>query len=303
MAGVLRYAGPQSTPKQALSDQTLPFLKEDQFTDTVLVVEGRKMYINRALLGYASPYFKKMLENAHRSVSSEKKSKAEIRISEKNFPDFIDMLAFLHPGVCRDLTEKMALRLLPLSHEYQMFALKERCEKVLISALKKTKLTDVKGPPQQRNRRDNTPEILLKCIKAADKGMSKAVLTYCLKMFANPGIPLKDLKSSQEISDNTKSKIFESRMDNAAHKLNRVANELDREKHEKEMLKKQLTDKYIAHDRTAFGAGLPGRVLNRSSAYTIPKTDPTQLQCKISHMSFNNRKQTQHIVNDINTLR
>lgn len=106
MAGVLRYAGPQSTPNKALSEQTLPFLKEDQFTDTVLVVEGRKMYINRALLGYASPYFQKMLENAHRSVSSEKKSKAEIRISEKNFPDFVDMLAFLHPGICRDLTGK-----------------------------------------------------------------------------------------------------------------------------------------------------------------------------------------------------
>jgi hypothetical protein len=72
----------------------------------------------------------------------------------------------------------------------------------------------------------------------------------------NPEIPLKDLKSSMEISDHTKSKIFENRMDNAAYKLNRVANELDREKHEKEMLKKKLTEKYVAHNRTAFGSFL-----------------------------------------------
>lgn len=104
MTGVLSYAGPHTTPKQTLTEKALPFLKEDQFTDTVLVVEGRKIYLNRALLGYASPYFHRMLDTAHRSAISEKKSKAEIRISEKNYSDFVDMIAFLHPGVCRDLT-------------------------------------------------------------------------------------------------------------------------------------------------------------------------------------------------------
>jgi hypothetical protein len=45
--------------------KTLPFLKEDTFTDTILVVEGRKIYIHRSLLGYASPYFTKLLNTAH----------------------------------------------------------------------------------------------------------------------------------------------------------------------------------------------------------------------------------------------
>lgn len=153
----------------------------------------------------------------------------------------------------------MALRLLPLSHEFQMFALKDRCEKVLVTALKNTNFATVKGPPQQRNRRDNTPEILLKCIKAADNDVSTTVLATCLRMFANPQIPLKDLKTSSDISPTTKSKIFESRMDNAAYKINKVANELDREKHEKEMLKKQLKDKFPAQQKhAAFGYALSG---------------------------------------------
>jgi len=201
----------------------------------------------------------------------------------------------------------MALRLLPLSHEYQMAALKERCEKVLVTALRKTKISDIKGPPQQRNRRDNTPEILLKCIKAADKGSSKAVLKQCLRMFVNPEIPLKDLKSSMDISDHTKSKIFENRMDNAAYKLNRVANELDREKHEKEMLKKQLTEKYVAHNRTAFGAGTADRDVDKSMMeHRIAKSIPSiHSQHYSTHNRHRERKQitVQHKVNTINTPR
>lgn len=110
MSGALTYSGLQTAPKKSLEEQKLPFLKEDQYTDTVLLVEGKKLYLNRALLGFSSPYFEKMLENAHKSKVAEKKSKAEIRISEKNYPDIVDMLAFFHPGVCRELTGKICLR-------------------------------------------------------------------------------------------------------------------------------------------------------------------------------------------------
>ena len=184
-----------------------------------------------------------------------------------------------------------------------MEALKDRCEKVLISALKKTKLTDVKGPPQQRNRRDNTPEILLKCIKAADKGASEPVLKCCLKMFTNPEVPLKDLKSSPEISDYTKSKIFETRMDMAAQKINRYSNELDRQRHEKEQLKKQLKDKYLAsQSRTAFGHGDKGvdKSIEQMTSRSIPSGHSHHLQ---SHRRYNERKQIQHMVNTLNTPR
>lgn len=86
--------------------QTLPFLKEDTFTDTILVVEGRKIYTHRSLLGYASPYFTKLLNNAHSAALSEKKSKAELKIADRNYADFVDMFSFFHPGVCRELNGK-----------------------------------------------------------------------------------------------------------------------------------------------------------------------------------------------------
>lgn len=86
--------------------QTLPFLKEDTFTDTILVIEGRKIYIHRSLLGYASPYFTKLLNNAHSAALSEKKSKAELKIADRNYADFVDMFSFFHPGVCRELNGK-----------------------------------------------------------------------------------------------------------------------------------------------------------------------------------------------------
>lgn len=133
-----------------------------------------------------------------------------------------------------------------------MAALKDRCERLLVCVLKKTPMSNraSKGPPTLKNRKDNTPEILLKCIRAADQGNSKVLLDQCIKMFSNPEIALKDLKSTNDISDTTKSKIFETRMDAASNKLSRMANELDREKHEKEMLKKQLSDRFVKKNPT-----------------------------------------------------
>lgn len=82
----------------------LPFLKEDQFTDTILVLEGKKLYINRCILGYASPYFQKLLDSAHKAAIADKKSKAEVKISNKSYLDFVDLLTYLHPGTGSDVT-------------------------------------------------------------------------------------------------------------------------------------------------------------------------------------------------------
>lgn len=82
----------------------LPFLKEDQFTDTILVLEGKKLYINRCILGYASPYFQRLLDSAHKAAIADKKSKAEVKISNKSYTDFVDLLTYLHPGTGSDVT-------------------------------------------------------------------------------------------------------------------------------------------------------------------------------------------------------
>lgn len=105
----------------------------------------------------------------------------------------------------------MAIRLLPLANEYEMASLKEKCEKVLIGSLRKTPATPnvSKGSTTFRHGKDNAPELLLKCIKSADAGSSKALLEECIRIFSYQDIPLKDLKASTEISDHVKARIYE----------------------------------------------------------------------------------------------
>ena len=139
----------------------------------------------------------------------------------------------------------MALRLLPLAHEYEMIPLKEKCEKVLVGSLRKSPTAPKasKGPPAYKHRKDNAPEMLLKCIKSADAGFSKPLLEECVRIFSNPDIPLKDLKASTEISDQVKARIYENRMDNTSNKMSKLAHELERERSEKEKLRTQLNDR------------------------------------------------------------
>ena len=169
-------------------------------------------------------------------------------------------------------SEKTAIRLLPLAEEYEMSALKKRCELVLVNYLKKNSSmfsSNSKGPPTQRFRRDNAPEILLKCTKAADRGNSKVVLDQCLKVFANPEIPLKDLKTNNEISDQIKAKIFETRVDTTSNKLSRVFGELEKEKHENSLLKRQLNERYNVQK-----PGVRMSIMSSDDGHPIPSSVP-----------------------------
>lgn len=156
-----------------------------------------------------------------------------------------------------------------------MLPLKKRCESVLVNYLKKNSAmfsTASKGPPTQRFRCDNAPDILLKCTKAADKGNSKVVLEQCLKVFANPDIPLKDLKTNPEISDQIKAKIFETRVDTTSNKLSKVFGELEKEKHENHILKKQLNDRY--HIIQKAGVRMSIITSDDDKAHPVPSSVP-----------------------------
>jgi hypothetical protein len=83
---------------------SVPFLKEDVYTDTILVVEGKKLYINRCILGYASPHFQKLLDSANKAAVADKKTKAEVKISDKTYSDIVELLTYLHPGTSTDVT-------------------------------------------------------------------------------------------------------------------------------------------------------------------------------------------------------
>lgn len=99
------YAFGSKVASSSSESTTLPFLMDSIYTDTVLVVEGKRFYIHRSLLGYASEYFQKLFANAH-AASGEKslRVKPEVVIKDKSYNDFLELLAFFHPGVIRDLT-------------------------------------------------------------------------------------------------------------------------------------------------------------------------------------------------------
>lgn len=77
-------------------DAGLPFLKEDEYTNVVLVVEGKKLYINSSILGYPSPYFDKLFSNGNGK-------KSEYKIEGKSYSDFVDLLGYLHPSCGKEL--------------------------------------------------------------------------------------------------------------------------------------------------------------------------------------------------------
>lgn len=99
------YAFGSKVASTSSESTTLPFLMDSIYTDTVLVVEGKRFYIHRSLLGYASEYFQKLFATAH-AASGEKslRVKPEVVIKDKSYSDILELLAFYHPGVIRDLT-------------------------------------------------------------------------------------------------------------------------------------------------------------------------------------------------------
>lgn len=50
-------------------ETSLPFHTEDEFTDVILVVEGRQLFTNRSLLAFASPVFSCMFTAEFREKS------------------------------------------------------------------------------------------------------------------------------------------------------------------------------------------------------------------------------------------
>lgn len=236
-----------------------PFFKEDGYTDIILVIQGRRLYINGCLLGYPSPHFRRLFNNAKKSVDTSpeksdtkkpekterKRKPVELKINEKEYEDFVELLAFLHPSVCKDLTERTALRLMPLAEEYRMSCLKERCENLLHSSLKRLSInssTVPKGTPVYKNRKDNAPELLLYCTIAADVANSKTLLEHCIRLWSNPNVPIKDLKASPDISDPIKARIYENRMMHESKKMKNMSSQLEKERNQNEMLQKQLLD-------------------------------------------------------------
>lgn len=233
-----KHSVPAESKKGGGKQSSLPFLKQDSYTDLVLVVEDKKLYLNRSLLGCASTYFNQVLsEHQH---DKKKTDTMELQIVGNVYQEFVDLLSVLHPAVNKDLNERTALRLLPLLEEYKMDVMKDKCEKVLMSSLKKLPL-DAKPVVTSsfKNKKDDPADILVKYMKVAESGNSKNVLDQCVKMFSESDVSLDELKASPHVSHRIKAQVFQNRMDSTLEKLSKVEAELEQEKQENEALRKR----------------------------------------------------------------
>lgn len=81
--------------------QGFPFLREDEYTNLILVVEGRRLYTNRCILAYASPVFARRFE-----TECKDKERPELKLMDKKYTDIVELLAYLYPGINKRLNGK-----------------------------------------------------------------------------------------------------------------------------------------------------------------------------------------------------
>ncbi|CAL2047075.1 unnamed protein product [Caenorhabditis brenneri] len=93
-----------------LSVSEKAFAKSDK-TDAILVVDGKKLNVNKALLSYHSDYFT--------ALFNKKKSMKEIEIKDVKFEDFATLLSLVHDKPL-PINSGNAMNLLKLANRFQM---------------------------------------------------------------------------------------------------------------------------------------------------------------------------------------
>ncbi|EFP08756.1 hypothetical protein CRE_19722 [Caenorhabditis remanei] len=96
-------------------------------TDAILVVQGKKLHVNKALLSCHSDYFDTLFNGDFKE-----KSMQEIPINNVKFQDFATLLSLVHPNPIKP-TEQNAEKLLELADRFLLSAAKYHLEYFIIS--------------------------------------------------------------------------------------------------------------------------------------------------------------------------
>ncbi|CAL2047124.1 unnamed protein product [Caenorhabditis brenneri] len=165
------------TPELTIYEKT--FAKSDK-TDAILLVDGKKLHVNKALLSYHSEYFSALFNSDFKEKSIE-----EVEIKDVNFEDFATILSLIQPNPIFP-TEENAGRLLELADRFLLHSAKRQLEMFILAP----KISSVQK------------------LKLADKYCSDIVTEHALELFTSPG-DLIGLGKIEELSDTTKARIFD----------------------------------------------------------------------------------------------
>ena len=67
--------------------------------DLKLIVEGKDIYVNKAVLALLSPVFEKMFESAFKEKDS-----SELTLPDKEYSSFVEFLQCIYPGYNNPVT-------------------------------------------------------------------------------------------------------------------------------------------------------------------------------------------------------
>ncbi|PIC14806.1 hypothetical protein B9Z55_026986 [Caenorhabditis nigoni] len=112
------------TPAPSIYETTFA---ESNKTDAILVVDGMKLHVNKALLSCHSTHFKALF-------NSGKKSTPEIEIKDVEFEDFAILLSLVHLTPLKPKNAQNAEKLLELTDQFQLPAAKRPIEVYLMAA-------------------------------------------------------------------------------------------------------------------------------------------------------------------------
>ncbi|CAL2047112.1 unnamed protein product [Caenorhabditis brenneri] len=116
-----------ATPTPTVSIYESTFAKSDK-TDAILLVDGKKLHVNKALLSYHSDYFNALFNSEFKEKSIE-----EIPIEDVNFENFATLLSMVQIQPIAP-TNYNAENILELSDQFQLRVARRHIELFLLSS-------------------------------------------------------------------------------------------------------------------------------------------------------------------------
>lgn len=108
-----------------------------KFSDVVLVVEEQKFHVHRSTLSMWSPVFETMFKSKFKE-----RNMNEIPLPGKKASEIAELLLIIYPTVpqrgWRSVTNENCYFLVVLAEEYQMDAIKQKCEDFLVQGVHHT---------------------------------------------------------------------------------------------------------------------------------------------------------------------
>lgn len=204
-------------------EETQDFSKPWKMSDLVLSVEGRKLYVHKAILAIASPVFETML-----SSNFKEKNAKEIPLPGKKVQEIADMLRAIYPDCEHAITRQNCPSLLELSCEYQMDKLKERCEKFIRKTYRPRMTTT-------RSRRESAvtelrEEALQYVVMSQQHQLSEEVVERCIATFVSQDRRWESLKTNpffNQLEPQNSQRILEERVKFLENKLYGVPFNID----------------------------------------------------------------------------